>query len=184
MNYKQATQRIEIIVRKDSGDGSNVKVVSSEDGASDKDKPVLAGGYIAKRVATSLIKLTSEATMTGINYYISGIGYREGDTSLQSSAERTMTLVSKVTNVAKGTAVGAVSALATGAAGGAPGGPLGIAIGALIGLTTSLVSTVISTSSDEGSAKRTWNYKQFQEQNSITYKRARAGINLTTGRLR
>ena len=67
-----------------------------------------------------------------------------------------------------------------GAVYGAWGGPIGAILGATFGAISSGASTAVKYLGRE----REFNYKVFKENNSIEYQRARASINLTTGRLR
>ena len=63
---------------------------------------------------------------------------------------------------------------------GAWGGPIGSAIGAGLGAIQSGLSLAVKYAGRE----REFSYKVFKENNAIEYRRARASINLTTGRLR
>ena len=63
---------------------------------------------------------------------------------------------------------------------GAWGGP----VGAVLGVAFAGLTTASSIGMKYMQREREFNYKQFKENNSIEYRRARASINLTTGRLR
>lgn len=127
---------------------------------------------IAKTNLTHALAVSKQITDLGIEYWVGGIGYNTGDQAYQQSVERTMEMVSDVTSVASSVGMGALY--------GAWGGP----IGAVLGATMNGASTLVSLISKYGNAYREFNYKVFKEENGIEYKRARASINLTTGRLR
>ena len=86
--------------------------------------------------------------------------------------ERRFEIVQDATNFA--------SSVAMGAAYGSAGGPYGAAIGAVLGAVSSGVSLAFKFAGRQ----RDFEYKVFKENNAIEYQRARASINLTTGRLR
>ena len=67
-----------------------------------------------------------------------------------------------------------------GAVYGAWGGPIGAVLGATFGAISSATSIGVKYAGRE----REFNYKVFKENNAIEYQRARASINMTTGRLR
>lgn len=177
-------QRIEIIVRKEGG-------VSSQKNAKEKDADKIGGGSedekssfwfgnasperrkrIIKTNATHAVAVTKQVADLGLEYYISGLGYKHGDQAYQDNVSRRVEILKDVTNVASSIGMGAVY--------GAWGGPIGAALGATFGAISSGVSTAIKYASRE----REYNYTIFKEQNAIQYNRARAGINETNGRLR
>ena len=108
----------------------------------------------------------------GIEYWIAGIGNKYGDQAYQDNVQRKFEIVKDVTNVASSIGMGALY--------GSWGGPIGTVLGAVFGAVSSGVSTAVKYAGRE----REFNYKMFKENNAIEYKKARAGINLTTGRLR
>ena len=83
-----------------------------------------------------------------------------------------MEKVQDVTNIASSVAIGITY--------GSWGGPVGAAFGAAFGLITSGTSAVVKYAKRQ----RDFDYKVFKENNAIEYNKTRAGINLTTGRLR
>lgn len=177
-------QRIEIIVRKEGG-------LSSQRNAKEKETDDVGGGKettwrtsvfgsenpnrikrVIKTNATHAVAVAKQVADLGLEYYISGLGYKHGDQAYQDNVSRRVEILKDVTNVASSIGMGAVY--------GAWGGPIGAALGATFGAISSGVSTAIKYASRE----REYNYTIFKEQNAIQYNRARAGINETNGRLR
>lgn len=185
MLYQQETQRIEIIVRKDGGTAQNgAKETDTENvtasGSQNVDQSIggSSGGMTArqKRIiktnTTHALAVTKQVVDLGIEYYVSGLGQRNGDQALQEQVSRKTEMVKDVTNIASSVAMGITY--------GSWGGPIGAVLGGVFGA----VSTGVSTAVKYASRERDYNYKVFKENNAIEYQRARAGINLTTGRLR
>lgn len=181
MLYQQGTQRIEIIVRKDSSGGQDgAKETETENVSSSgtQNTTPTSGGLTArqKRIiktnTTHALAVSKQVVDLGIEYYVSGIGQRNGDQALQDQINRKVETVKDVTNLASSVAMGALY--------GSWGGP----VGAVLGATFGAISTGVSTAVKYASRERDFNYKVFKENNAIEYQRSRAGINLTTGRLR
>ena len=185
--YTQQRQRIEIIVRKDVGGGSegaktreadaNVNgggegdpnsLLSKLTGSSNKTRQ----NRVIKTNATHALAISKQVIDLGIEYYIGGIGMRSGDSALQENVSRNMEIFKDTTNM--------VSSVAMGALYGAWGGPIGAVLGAVFGA----VSTGASLLTKYKGREREYDFKVFKENNAIEYQRARAGINMTTGRLR
>lgn len=187
MLYQQGTQRIEVIVRKEGGTGVvGAKEVPSTD-AGGKGGEAKNGGLLStltgsssparqyRVIKTNLTHMVATAKQVGFQtatYYLSGTAQRTGDQSLQQSVMRQMEIVKDTTGLASSVVMGAVY--------GSWGGPIGTAIGAVLGATTTAVSTAIKYAD----RNRDFNFKRFKQDNAIEYQRARANINLTTGRLR
>ena len=180
MLYQQGTQRIEIIVRKESTgqDGAkenDTENVSSNGTQNDTQK---SGGLTARQkriIKTNLthsLAVTKQVVDLGIEYYIAGIGQKNGDQALQDQVSRNVEIVKDVTGFASSVAMGALY--------GSWGGP----VGAVLGATFGAISTGVSTFVKYANRERDFNFKMFKETNAIEYQKARAGINLTTGRLR
>ena len=93
-------------------------------------------------------------------------------TKKQENVQRRFEIVKDVGGFASSVAMGAVY--------GAWGGP----IGAVLGATFGAISSATSIGAKYAGREREFNYKVFKENNSIEYQRARASINMTTGRLR
>ena len=183
MLYPLGSQRIEIIVRKDSG--------ASSTGAKEKDPDQVAedqsqstssarGSTMSDSARKRFVRVNMthgvavarQVTNLGINYAVQGVGMISGDQALQENMARQFEVVQDVTNVASSVAMGLTY--------GVSGGPVGMALGAMFGL----VSSVSSIGFKYAGREREFSYKQFKENNSIEYQRARASISLTTGRLR
>lgn len=182
MLYQKGTQRIEIIVRKEGGNGNvGVKETNAEDvGGKEKTwRTSLFGSENPKRIkrviatnATHAFSILKQGTSIAINDLIAGISARTGDQAYQDQWNRTVEKFQDVGGVASSVAMGAVY--------GAWGGPIGAVLGATMGAVQSGVSLAFKYNRRE----RELSVKQFKEQNSVQYLRARANINLTTGRLR
>lgn len=185
MLHQQGTQRIEVIVKKEGGGGSDIaaKETEAEDVGGKQSMPnwvsSVFGSTDPKRIkrivktnTTHALAVTKQVVDLGIEYWISGMAQRTGDQALQDNTQRTVEIFKDVTNVASSVSMGALY--------GSWGGP----IGAVMGATFGAISTGISTSLKYASRERDFNYKMFKENNELEYQRARASINLTSGRLR
>ena len=180
MLYQQGTQRIEIIVRKDVSGQSGAKEkdtenVSSTDTENETQK---SGGLSArtKRIIKSNtlhVLSTAKTTLFSINdFLIGGLGQANGDQALQDQVARTAEIVEDTTGFAYSVSMGIAH--------GSWAGAWGMVIGGLSGV----LSSATSLGTKYAGRIREYNFKLFKENNAIEYKRARAGINLTTGRLR
>lgn len=184
MRYQQGTERIEIIVRKDSGGGGlDMSGVKEQTGATRTRKQtwrtavygsesLTRSRRIIKTNATHLLSASLQIGRQAVNYYIGGLGMTNGDEALQQQAQRTAEIVTDCTNFASATAMGAIY--------GAWGGPIGMVFGATLGALQSATSIGFKYLG----RRREFTYKEFKLNNAIEYRRARASINLTTGRLR
>lgn len=182
MLYQQGTQRIEIIVRKEGGSAqSNAKETQTEDigGRETTWRTSVFGSENPSRIkrviktnTTHALAVSKQVIDLGIEYWVSGLGDKNGDQAYQESVQRQFEIVKDVGGFASSVAMGAVY--------GAWGGPLGAVLGATMGA----VSSSVSLASKYAGRERDFNYKMFKENNAIEYQRARASINLTTGRLR
>lgn len=183
MLYQQGTQRIEVIVRKEGGGSADVgaKETDGEDvgGKETTWRTSVFGSEDPKRIkrviktnTTHALAVSKQVIDLGIEYWVGGLGMKYGDQAYQENVQRQFEIVKDVGGVASSTAMGAVY--------GAWGGPIGAILGAVFGLVSSSVSTAVKYSARE----REFNFKTFKENTSIEYQRARASINLTTGRLR
>lgn len=178
MLYQQGTQRIEIIVRKDrtgslkGAEETDTDNVSANQTADSSGKRSSASARFLKVNISHGVAVAKQIANQSINFVVQGIGQRYGDEALQENVERRMEIVSDVTNFASSVGMGALY--------GSAGGFVGMAIGAALGAVSSLSSIAFKYAGRE----RDFDYKQFKENNAIEYKRARASINLTTGRLR
>jgi len=174
----KGTQRIEIIVRKAGGldasgakdkdaDNANANNQPKDDGQGTKKSNVWWRTQITHGAA-----VLKQMSTQWFNYAVAGTGYRYGDEALQQQIERNIEQVTDVTNVA--------TAIAMGATYGAAGGPAGSALGAFMMGSQAASSTILKYAT----RKRDYDMKLYKENSAIEYKRARAQINLTTGRLR
>lgn len=178
--YQQGVQRIEIIVRKDGGGGvTGAKQMETDGAGSNEQKDYQLTGGRSQRVRRRIITNTMHAIAVGkqmftlgANYFISGIGDYTGDQALEQQVHRNFEIVNDASNFLSSFIMGGVY--------GAWGGPIGSAIGAGLGAIQSGLSLAVKYAG----RGREYNYKVFKENNAIEYRRARASINLTTGRLR
>lgn len=183
MLYQLGSQRIEIIVRKDSG--------TAEKGAKEKDTDQVADGEVQdtnlnddnvtsgsvrnrfSRLTTKHALVVAKQVVTAwTNFGIQQIGNINGDQALQESVSRTFEMVQDVTNFA--------SSVSSGMMAGSAGGPVGALIGGLMGA----ISAGTTLGIKYATRQIEFNFKTFKENNAIEYQRARASISLTTGRLR
>lgn len=185
MLYQQGTQRIEIIVRKEGGGGTpganetDTDDIGSQESAQNLRNISLYGTTSQRRIkriqktnVTHSLAVSKQIVDLGFEYWVAGLGNKYGDQAYQENVQRQVEIVKDVTNVASSVAMGALY--------GSWGGPIGAILGATFGAVSSGVSTAVKYASRE----REFNYKVFKEENAIEYQRARASINLTTGRLR
>ena len=181
MLYQKGTQRIEVIVRKESSggqDGAKETETENVSASGTQNATQTSGGLTAKQSriiktnTTHALAITKQVIDLGIEYIIGGIGQRNGDQALQEQVSRKVEVVKDATNFASSVAMGALY--------GSWGGP----VGAVLGATFGAISTSVSTASKYANRQREYDYKVFKENNAIEYQRSRAGINLTTGRLR
>lgn len=178
---ESGTKKIEIIVRKAGGSGTAGANDKDSDNANQDQNPNNQDGHGTKSIKTSAFWRTQithslavgkQLATQRIQYAIAGIGYKYGDQSLQQQVERQVEQISDFTNVATSIAMGATY--------GSMGGPLGMAFGAVMMGTQTVGSLLVKYDTRE----RDYNMKVYKETTGIEYKRARAQINLTTGRLR
>ena len=181
MLYQKGTERIEVIVRKEGGgvagiNENDVENVTSSSITNSGKKGLKMDDIRRKRFiktnTSHAFSAFKQAADLGINYYIGGVGQRNGDQAYQDTWQRNMEKVQDVTNIASSVAIGITY--------GSWGGPVGAAFGAAFGLITSGTSTIVKYAKRQ----RDFDYKVFKENNAIEYNKTRAGINLTTGRLR
>lgn len=181
MLYQQGTQRIEVIVRKEGTGFAGANETSADEvgGKQATWRTAIFGSENPKRIkrviktnATHAYAVSKQVALLAIGHYVGGIGYRNGDQALQETVARNIERVKDYSNIASSVIMGTVY--------GSWGGP----IGAVLGATLAGISTGVSTWVKYAGRERDYDYKMFKEQNAIEYNRARAGINLTNGRLR
>ena len=178
MLYQQG-QRIEVIVKKEGGgvaglnevDVDNITSSSSSSNNSNRMSDIRKRRLVKTNLTHGFAAI-HQMTDLAVNYRIGGIGYENGDQAQQDNIKRTVEKVQDMTNIA--------SSIAMGVAYGSWGGPIGAGFGALFGAVTSISSYTTKIKNRE----RDYDYKVFKENNAIEYNKARAGINLTSGRLR
>lgn len=181
MLYQQ-NQKIEVIVRKEEG----VSIAEKEETTPDESggggkswKDAVFGSSDPRRIKRIAVTNATHAYAVGKqilgmaeNYAITGLGYKHGDEAYQDIVQRQFEQAKDVLSIGSSVVMGAVY--------GAWGGPLGAVLGATFGA----VSSVASIGFRDMNREREYSVKQFKQENGIAYQRARAGINLTTGRLR
>ena len=175
-------QRIEVIVKKEGGTSSqiNAKEKNTDNiGGENEEYSFWLGTAnrnrkhrVIKTNTTHGLAILKQGLDLGIEYFIAGMGNKFGDQSYQEQVSRQFEMVKDVTGFASSFGMGAVY------------GSWGGTIGAVLGATFGAVSTATSIGVKYMGRERDFNYKVFKENNAIEYQRARASINLTTGRLR
>ena len=118
------------------------------------------------------INLATQTAKQFINYYVSNIGRRNGDSHYQAIVNRRIEQVTDVLSIGQC----ALSGAAAGAMFGAPG----VAIGALVGAASSGISLGFKYAERE----RDYQYQRFTDDNSQAYNLARANYSVFTGRVR
>lgn len=166
---KQGTERIEIIVKKSVDGGQEGAKEKDTDSANDEEnkeqKDATLSKHIKRTRITHAIGLARQGMHAYIGYEVGGIGYTHGDSNLQERTERLVEQVSDGASLLFSTAMGGVT--------------MG-AVGAVIGFAQS----GIQIATKYATRQRDYDYAVFKQNSAIEYKRARAQINLTTGRLR
>lgn len=179
---EKGTQRIEIIVRKsvDGGLTGAKEKEADQDPKEPKDqqdestkgtKSIKTKAFWRTQITHSLA-VAKQVGRQYIQYKIAGIGYEQGDQATQQQVQRQVEQIEDVGNIATSVAMGATY--------GSMGGPLGSILGAVMMGS----QTAISTAYKYSTRQRDYDVKLFKENKAIEYKRARAQINLTTGRMR
>lgn len=176
------SQRIEIIVKKDGGSFSQTNAKEKETdniGGENEEYSFWLGTAnrdrkkrVIKTNTTHGLAVLKQGIDLGLEYYVAGLGYKTGDQAYQEQISRQVEIMKDVTGFASSVGMGALY--------GSWGGP----IGAVLGATFGAVQTAVSTGVKYMGRKRDFSYKEFKENNAIEYQRARASINMTTGRLR
>lgn len=178
-------QKIEVIVRKEDtsaatagANDTSAEETTSGTSAGASGAGTYAGSYAAsgkvnKRIiGTKVLSAGIASTRLGINYYFGGVGYRNGDAAQQEAVQRNVELIEE--------GAGILLSIGIGATYGVRGGPIGMVVGALAATATTATSLAVKYLNKE----REYNIKVFKEENAIEYRRARANLSLTTGRLR
>lgn len=185
MLFKQSG-KIEIIIRKADYDANTAganeqgtnETPNGENKKEVKNKSRNALGLTRQQTKLHLVHAVQTARhlgLTAINLAMNDKARQTGDSALQAKAERQIELAKDVANplVNAGTAFTA-GTIGTG------GNIMAGAISAVL----SLVNTTTTTWAKYEERRRAYNYKVAKENNAIEYKRARANVNLVTGRLR
>lgn len=179
----QMGQKIEVIVRKDDAGAATAGANEEKPETAGTNAPDQSGNgtppkegresAIARRITITKIAATGIAvTRLGLNYYAGGIGYQNGDAAMQEAVQRNIEVAEE--------AGGILASIGIGMTYGARGGAAGMAIGGALALLTTATSLGVKYAG----RYRDYNMKVFKEENGIEYKRARANLSLTTGRLR
>lgn len=118
------------------------------------------------------INLATQTARQFINYYISDIGRRNGDSNYQSIVNRRIEQVTDTLGIGQ-------AALAGGATG-AMFGPVGAGIGAGIGAASSGINLHFKYAERE----RAYQHEMFKDSTNQAYNLARANFSALTGRVR
>lgn len=125
--------------------------------------------FFAIQQGVSLAKQTGREF---INYYVSDIGRRNGDSNYQAIVNRKIEKVTDALSIGQGAL--------SGAAMGSAAGPLG----ALIGATIGAISSGVNLGFKYAERERAYAHEIFKENNSQAYQLARANYTALTGRVR
>lgn len=180
--YQQGS-KIEVIVRKEENgatqQGNNEVDTEENAGNSNSTNNNIWGTTSNTRkkriIKTNITHALAVARQVGnliLNYKLGGLGYEAGDQSYQDLVQRNFEIADDVLSIVSSAGMGALY----GSWGGAPG--------AVVGAVLNTASTGVSIAMKYKNRERDYSVKQFKLNNEISYSRARAGINLTTGRLR
>ena len=175
MLLRQGTERIEVVVRKEGGGsvkGANETSADEKTAGGGQSAESVKQNRFTKTVLKHSFSASKQLVNTAADFWATGIGYQYGDQALQDRTQRVIEQVRDVENTAISVAMGAT--------GFAWAGVPGIVFGALAGAVQSLSSIGFRQARRE----REFDFKMFKETSSVEYARARAYINLTTGRLR
>ena len=175
MLLRQGTERIEVVVRKEGGGsvkGANETAADEKTAGGGQTAEAGKPNRFTKTVLKHSFSTSKQLVSTAVDFWATGIGYQYGDQALQDRTQRVIEQARDVENTA--------ISIAMGAAGFAWAGLPGIAFGAIAGAAQSLSSIAFRQARRE----REFDFKVFKENSSVEYARARANINLTTGRLR
>ena len=176
-------QRIEVIVRKEdtSAATAGAKEESADEVTSGSAGGAGGGGTpdstadskINKRIiGTKVLSAGIAVTRLAVNYYVGGVGYRNGDSAQQEAVQRNIELAEE--------SAGILLSIGIGATYGVRGGPIGMFVGGAVAALTTSTSLGVKYLGKY----REYNMKVFKEENAIEYRRARANLSLTSGRLR
>lgn len=176
--YKQGIQKLEIIIRKDTNGGasgtkglatSKASASQSEDLGEDIDESTKKKTLKQFAIA-GVISIVKQTAFWGFDYYVGGIGMRNGDQALQDQINAKLQIYKDTINVG--------TSLATGAIAGSVFGPVGALVGGLLGS----ISSGLNIAGRNMEQKRQYDLQVFKENNAINYNKARAGRALTDGR--
>jgi hypothetical protein len=118
------------------------------------------------------ISLATQTARQFVNYYVSDIGRRNGDSNYQAIVNRRIEVATDVLSVGQGAL--------SGAGAGAMFGPIGAAVGAIAGAASSGINLGFKYAERE----RAYAHEMFKEENSQAYNLARANYSIWTGRQR
>ncbi len=175
MLLRQGTERIEVVVRKEGGGsvkGANESAADEKTAGGAQTAEIGKQNRFAKAVLKHSFSSSKQLVDTAVDFWATGIGYKYGDQALQ---DRTQRQIEERRDYA-----GTATSIVMGGLGFAWAGVPGVLFGALTGAVQSLSSIGFRQARRE----REFDFKVFKENSSVEYARARANINLTTGRLR
>ena len=189
MIYQQGTRRIEVVIRREGygaggAGGAGARIMGGGGaglgaGVTRTWRTAVFGSESPERIhrviktnATHAVAISKQVAMLTLNYQMAGLAQKTGDQAFQDRVQRTCEATFDGVNVASSIAMGALY--------GSWGGP----IGAVLGASFAAISTGVSIGLKYAGRERDFSYKVYKQENAIEYQRARAGISLTTGRLR
>jgi len=186
MLYKQGTQRIEVIVRKDGGMGASGGAGAKE---TDAEKTDATGGNsdggdntgkskgmsarkqrIIKTNLTHALAAAKQQADYAVEFWLSGIGYVNGDQAHEDQMKRKMEQIQDRLSIASSIAMGMMY--------GSWGGPAGMVVGGALGAVQSGSAVIFR----QANRRRDYAWEIFKENNSIAYQQARASRSIVDGR--
>lgn len=173
--YTQYPENITVIVRKDGGTGTaptqqqGAKENSPSGKQDEKNNNSFSLLLGKSNEPSATISHVGNFIVSTIKDYVqienSFISARNGDKALQEQVDRRVEIITERANVMVSTITG-------------------FAAGGAVGAALALAGSAISLKKKYAGRQRNYDIQIFKENNNIQYMRARAGINLTTGRLR
>lgn len=182
--YEQGVKKIVVTIKQGRSTSEGTRGAKTHDNPEPKDEMsswnmTLYGTTNEHRIArikrinlTHAIGVSRQVASYMLSYKLSSLEMESGDSTYSDYMQRQVEIIEDATGIA--------SAFATGALYGSGGGLAGAVVGSL----ASGASAIASTTFKYANRERDYEFKMFKINNGIEYKRARANVSLTNGRLR
>lgn len=182
--YEQGVKKIVVTIRQSGAGGKGTRGAKTQETPEPKDEMsswnmTMYGTTNQHRIdrikrinLTHAIGVSRQVASYMISYKLSSLEMENGDATYSDYMQRQVEVIEDVSGIA--------TAFATGALYGSGGG----LSGAIVGSLASGASAIASTAFKYINRQRDYEFKMFKINNGIEYKRARANISLTNGRLR